>query len=386
MLIAVRAEVIGNDDLERTISLSNQACQECIDIGMKANTFNKTRLHHLTYTVIRKAHPELNSSLVTAVRDQASDMLKRLKLKKKPTKKQHSSVRLNHNTFKFFPDSKIVSISTINGRQKYTVKIPPYFEKYDFKDSDSARIRTKKGRIFLDIIAEITTPNKRAFKKIIGVDRGIYNPAVTSDNTFFNSKKLREVKGSYKHLKGCLQRAGTRSAKRHLQRLAGRERRFVADMNHCISKAIVNKDCDTIALEELRTGNMKRKGRTGKKTRSLIGNWSAKQLLSFIQYKAEILGKNVILVNSNYTSQACNRCGNIHRANRKGRLFKCSVCGFTLHADLNASRNIACLAKGKISRLNVNQPIVAYDKFKASLREELRASIVTNSAFLMQGS
>ena len=99
MLIAVRAEVIGNDDLERTISLSNQACQECIDIGMKANTFNKTRLHHLTYTVIRKAHPELNSSLVTAVRDQASDMLKRLKLKKKPTKKIVDKYKGEHSAF-----------------------------------------------------------------------------------------------------------------------------------------------------------------------------------------------------------------------------------------------------------------------------------------------
>jgi len=379
MRIAIKTEVFGNDDLKNTIALSNQACQECIDIGMKAKTFNKTRMHQLTYHVIRKAHPELNSSLVTAVRDQASDMLKRLKLEKKPAKKQQSSIRLNHNTFKFFPDSRIASISTINGRQKYAVKIPPYFQKYNFKDSSSARIRTKKERIFLDIIVETAVPKKRIIKKIIGVDRGIYNPAVTSDNTFFNSRKLREVKGRYKHLKRCLQRAGTCSAKRHLQKLAGRERRFVADVNHCISKAIVNKDCDAIALEELRTSNMKRK--TRKKTRSLIGNWSAKQLLTFIQYKAEMLGKTVILVNSHYTSQACNRCGDIRKANRKGRLFKCSVCGFTLHADLNASRNIACLAKGGASRLNVNQPIVACNELKASFKDELRANIVTSSTF-----
>ena len=256
---------------------------------MKAKTFNKTRLHQLTYAIIRKAHPKLNSSLVTAVRDQASDMLKRLKLKIKPTKKQDSSIRLNHNTFKFFLDSKIASISTINGRQKYAVKIPPYFQKYDFKTSESARIRTKKRRIFLDIIAEIKTPNKLAVKKIVGIDRGVYHPAVTSDNTFFNSRKLREVKGRYKYLKSCLQRAGTHSAKRHLSKIAGRERRFVADVNHCISKAVVNKDCGTIALEELKTSKMKRKKKTRKKTRSLIGSWSPRQLLGFIQYKAELL-------------------------------------------------------------------------------------------------
>ena len=380
MNVAIRAEVIGDDDLRNTIKLSNQACQECIDAGMKANTFNKTRLHQLTYRLIRQAHPELNSSLVTAVRDQASDMLKRLKLKIKPTKKQDSSIRLNHNTFRLLPDSKIVSISTINGRKKYSIKIPSYFSKYDFKASESARIRTQKGRVFIDIIVEVNTPKLRKTKKIIGVDRGVYHPVVTSDNTFFNSKKLREVKGRYKYLKGCLQRAGTRSAKRHLRLLSGRERRFVADTNHCISKAIVNKDCDAIALEILRTGNMKRKGKTGKKTRKLIGSWSAKQLLSFIQYKAELIGKKIILVNSHYTSQACNRCGDIRKANRKGKVFKCLVCGYSLHSDLNASRNIACLAKGKASRLVVNQPFVACDELKASLREELRASIVTSLA------
>ena len=381
MDIAIRAEVISDQDLISTIRLSNQACQECINIGLQHKTFNKTRLHQLTYRKIRQEHPELNSSLVTAVRDQASDMLKRLKLKKKPNKKQDSSIRLNHNTFRLFPESKMVSVSTITGRKKYAIKIPTYFSKYDFNNSTSARIKTKKGRVFIDIIVNVSTPKGGKVKNVIGVDRGVYEPAVTSDNSFFNSRKLREVKGRYKYLKGCLQRAGTPSAKRHLQKLAGRERRFVADTNHIISKAIVNKDCDAIALEELRTESMKRKRKTNKKTRRLIGNWSARQLLSFIQYKAEILGKNVILVNSHYTSQACNRCGDIRRSNRKGRLFKCCVCGYSLHADLNASRNIACLAKGKASRLRVNQPIVACDELKASLREELRASIVTSSAF-----
>ena len=76
----------------------------------------------------------------------------------------------------------------------------------------------------------------------------------------------------------------------------------------------------------------------------------------------------------------------LRKANRKGRMFQCCVCGYSLHADLNASRNIACLAKGRISRLVVNQPNVACDELKASLREELRASIVTSLASQMRGS
>lgn len=382
MQVTIKAECFGDDSLKETILLANKACQEIIDIGLTNETFNKTRLHNLTYKVIRAKYPTLNSSLVTAVRDQASNMLKRLKLEKRPVKSQVSSVTLNHNTFKLFAVSKQVGLSTVGGRKKYNIKIPDYFSRYNFTTSTSARIRIKDNRFFIDIVAEVDCIKPKQVKTIIGVDRGIYNPAVTSDNQFFNSKKLRHVKSKYKHLKRCLQRAGTRSAMRKLKRISGRERRFVADTNHCISKAIVNSDCDAIALEELNVQAMKmrKKRAKGKKVRCLIGSWSPTQLLSFISYKAELIGKKIILVNSHYTSQACSQCGDIRKANRKGKIFKCCVCGFTLHADLNASRNIASLAKGKGSRLNVNQPIVTCDELKASLRDELRASIVTSLA------
>lgn len=382
MEVTISTQVLGDEILRDTILLANRACQDCIDAGLENETFNKTRLHQLTYRKVRQSYPKLNSSLVTAVRDQASDMLKRLKVRKRPIKRYGSSIRLNHNTFKLFIDSKRVSISTIDGRKKYAVKIPEYFGRYKFSDSTSARIRYKKGRFFLDVIAEIKTPKTKKVRKIIGVDRSAYNLAVTSDNQFFNSRKLREIKGRYRHLRRCLQRAGTRSAKQHLIKLAGRERRFVADTNHCIAKRIVNSDCDAIALEELNVGAMKMRKRRGKAKKNiiLIGSWSPTQLLQFVSYKAQMAGKSILLVNSHYTSQACSRCGDIRRANRKKRLFQCTVCGYTLHSDLNASRNIALLAKGKLGRLSVNQPIVACDDLKASFREELQASIVTSSA------
>lgn len=38
MGVAIRAEAIGDDDLKKTIMPSNQACQECIDIGVSVVT------------------------------------------------------------------------------------------------------------------------------------------------------------------------------------------------------------------------------------------------------------------------------------------------------------------------------------------------------------
>ena len=384
MQITIRTEVMGNKKLSETIILANKACQYCINEGFKHNTFNKTKLHNFTYRKIRKKYPLLNSSYVTATRDQASDMLKRLKLKKRPIKKVNGGIRLNHNTFKVFFDTNILSISTNKGRQKYNIAIPRYFkEKYVPKKATAGTIRFKDNRYFLNITIDIDTPKIiKKPKKIIGIDRGAYNPIVTSDNQFFNSKKLREVKSRYKHLKRCFQQKGTRSALRHLKKISGRERRFVRDTNHCISKHIVESDCEAIAFEKLNVAAMKMRKKRGraKKNIALIGSWSPTELLTFVSYKAQLLGKRIILVNSHYTSQACNRCGYISRSNRNGSVFKCIQCSYTIHSDLNAARNIAALAKGKSGRLPINQPIVACDDLKASLKDELRASIVTSSA------
>ncbi len=50
----------------------------------------------------------------------------------------------------------------------------------------------------------------------------------------------------------------------------------------------------------------------------------------------------VVAVDPRHTSQTCSCCGHQARNNRRSRgRFVCRVCGFELHADLNAARNIA---------------------------------------------
>jgi len=145
---------------------------------------------------------------------------------------------------------------------------------------------------------------------------------------------------------------GTRSAKRKLQKLSGRERRFQRDVNHQIANWIVSKPYDVIALEDLT--NI----RNGKKNKKL-GKWSFSELRGFVEYKAAAIGKKVVAINPRYTSLTCSKCGFQTRENRNGRTFKCKRCGFQIDADLNASRNIAAFSRSDRSRLSANQPIVA---------------------------
>jgi IS605 OrfB family transposase len=189
----------------------------------------------------------------------------------------------------------------------------------------------------------------------IGIDRGINKIAVCSDNSFYNSKQLKSVKGKYQFLKAKLQSKGTKSAKRHLKELSGREKRFVRDVNHVISKQIVRKPYDCFVLEDLK----KIPRNKGKRFNKKLGNWSYYQLGNFVNYKTEELGKMTIKENPRYTSQMCSKCEHTERLNRKGGRFECRKCGFELDADLNASRNIANLGISRFGRLNVIQPIVS---------------------------
>ena len=77
------------------------------------------------------------------------------------------------------------------------------------------------------------------------------------------------------------------------------------------------------------------------------------------------MGKSVVTIDPRYTSQKCSVCGHIQKGNRKGHSFKCVKCGFQIHADLNAARNIAVLGISGNGRLPVTQPYIACDEVEA---------------------
>ena len=158
--------------------------------------------------------------------------------------------------------------------------------------------------------------------------------------TFYTGSKVKHISKKYQDLKSNLQSINTRSAKRHLTKIRGKERRFKADANHCIAKQIVSQ-CnpnDIIVLENLK--NI-RKTRLRKPQRKELNKWGFYQLQLFITYKAYSRGISVELVDPKYTSQRCSKCGFTSKSNRKDQThFECQSCGFRLNADLNASRNI----------------------------------------------
>ena len=94
-----------------------------------------------------------------------------------------------------------------------------------------------------------------------------------------------------------------------------------------------------------------RRKKNGRRFNHKLGSWSPFQLDQFMEYKAKDLGKSVIYVDPKYTSQTCSKCGYRDRNNRHGSDFQCRNCGFRLHADLNASRDIEVLGRSGYFRL-----------------------------------
>jgi len=352
MYRTIKIKLDRSNELVQTARLWNAACQDVIDYGFAAHDYNKTRLNRATYSNLRSKYPALPSALIQTARDQASDMLNRLKFEKKPIKTSLGSVRFDTRTMKVFLESGYCKLTTVFGRRRYDFRLPEYYQRYATWTVTNAQLKIAKNACYLNIQVEQPDPEITTGNNRLGVDLGINNIAVCSDNTFWKSGHVKAIKGKYQYLRSKLQSLGTRSAKRKLQRLSGRERRFQRDTNHQIANWIVSKPYDVIVLEDLtgiRNGNKNKK----------LGKWSFAELRSIVEYKAAAIGKKVVAIDPRYTSRTCSKCGFQKKENRKGRTFKCKSCGFQIDADLNASRNIATFSRSDRSRLTVNQPIVA---------------------------
>jgi len=86
--------------------------------------------------------------------------------------------------------------------------------------------------------------------------------------------------------------------------------------------------------------------------RSILRNgWGMARLM--LEYKAAWCGANLVAVPPAYSSQRCNRCGDIRARNRRTQArFECVACGHTENADRNAACNILLRGKEMIARGN----------------------------------
>ena len=355
----------SEETLRQTMLLSNKVFNEIAKYGFENHTHSKVSVHHATYYPIREKYPELPCSILQGIRDVACEALSGVKLKRLPKSKQFSAIRYNKRVCNINLIKQSVTLASTKERVKATFQIPEYYQQYLTWELRTSTLSYNKQQdtFYLHVTIHKQSPEPIG-DKVLGIDRGIVNIAVTSNNHFFNSKSVKNVRAKYAHLRTKLQTKGTKSAKKLLRKVSGKEQRFVTWVNHNISKEIAVMPYDIFAVEDLTSIRVQSRTRGIEFTRKL-NNWAFYELEEFLKYKAETLGKSVVTIDPRYTSQKCSVCGHIYRGNRKGHSFKCVKCGFQIHADLNAARNIAVLGKSENGRLSVTQPYIACDDVEA---------------------
>lgn len=211
----------------------------------------------------------------------------------------------------------------------------------------TATIHYKHGKWMMHIPLEIETQPQRPPQNIVGVDRGIRHLAVTYDShgvtTFYPGAEVKNKRAYYKDLRTRLQKRQTRSARKRLQAIGSRENRWMSDVNHRISKALVtNCDSPTLFVLEDLTGIRGATTKVKRKNRYTQVSWAYYQLGQYLRYKAEREGHRVIEVNPAYTSQTCPVCAHVSRKNRvqKHHAFTCVNCGYRSNDDRVAAMNL----------------------------------------------
>lgn len=268
------------------------------------------------------------------------------------TRPQADLVR--NRDYSFVDNGRLLSINTLGKRIRCRFAGEHFAEYLDGSyDFGTAKLVKLKGLWYLHIpvTSVVDDFRKENVRHVVGIDRGLRFLTVSYDEQgkteFVSGKKIAIKRHKFQEVRRQLQSKGTKSAKRRLKAISGRENRWMSDVNHQISKTLVEKyGKDTLFVLEDLTGvsfeerNLSRTARQNYDLRS----WSFYQLEQFLTYKAHENRSEVLKVSAKYTSQRCPKCGTIRKANRDHHkhLYHCQ-CGYQSNDDRIGAMNIQLL-------------------------------------------
>ena len=262
--------------------------------------------------------------------------------------------------YSFVDGGEIISISTINGRQRMSFLTCDYWQQYfEGWKLGTAKLIHRNHKWYLHIPAsrELTEYDKTQTQTVVGIDRGTRFLATVYDgrNTFFwSGKEIMHKRDKFAKTRQNLQAHNTRYSRRRLRKIGQRENRWMSHLNHVATKALVEtygsntvfaiEDLEGVSFEEK---NLKHRSANGKRQ---LRSWAFYQFEMFLKYKAEAAGSYVLTINPRYTSQRCPNCCIVDKDQRDHvhHEYKCS-CGFRSNDDRVGAMNIQELGNRWVS-------------------------------------
>lgn len=351
---AVRVDV--SPDQSQVLSDTCAAYLDCCNMVSKAacehRTISQKALHQLVYRRLRDEYhvgaQMAQSSIIRVIGNYRTikEMHGSPWATSQPEYRSSGYDLVWNRDYSILKDGRL-SINTLNGRIKVSVDWAHVPEAYRHGKFGTARLLNRNGKWLLLIPSTVELPDPPQPQQVVGVDMGIRFLATTYDSdgstVFYDGKEVKRKREHYKKLRASLQKKGTRSARRRLRKIGKRENRWMRDVNHQVSKALVNRQSKpTLFTLENLSGVRNATEKARKSDRYVQVSWAFYQLRQMIEYKATKAGHSVVVVDPRYTSQTCPTCGLVRKANRRKKTheYHCSNCGYRSNDDRVAAMNI----------------------------------------------
>ena len=326
-----------------TLKEANAVCNAISDVAWGKCIFNNFKLHHEVYHAY-KATFKLSSQVLVRCIAKVADAYK-LDKKVKREFRTLGSIGYDSRIITYKPNN-IVSLWAIGGR----IKIPFVCHNPDYLPyiKGEADLVYKKGKFYLFQTVDVPEEYIEDVEEFIGVDFGLITLAYTSDGINHSAEWLNTYREHRQKVRSSIQSKGTRSSRKLLKRLSGKERTTANLVNHTISKSIVKSAKEQgkgISIEDLTNIRFTSK-RRNKKFRTKLGKWNFSDLRAKLEYKALLNGVKLVVVNPAYSSQTCHSCKHIGK--RTNKVFKCTNtnCNVgSIDSDYNASKVISLLGR-----------------------------------------
>jgi IS605 OrfB family transposase len=273
-----------------TMHAFNAACNYIAEQAFESQVANKFELQKMTYGELRTTY-HLPAQLAIRAISKTTDVYKRDK-SIQPTFKPEGALVYDERVMSF-KGIDTVSLLTLSGRMLVPFRFGAYQQSRMDAIKGQADLLYRNGTFYLAVTLEVPTPTPDEVTDTLGIDLGIVNLATDSEGESFSGEVVEQNRKRHHALRQRLQKHGTKSAKRHLKKLSGKEARFKKDTNHVISKRIVQKAKQhhkALAIEELRHIRPRTERTVRHSQRVRHSSWAFGQLRQFLSYKAALAG------------------------------------------------------------------------------------------------
>lgn len=356
MTVTAKIQIIVNDEersfLEKTMIQYRNACNYVSEYIYKTHDLSQASLNKVLYLDLRDRFDlksQMAQSVLKTVIARYKTILETQKEWIRPSfRKSQYDLVWNRD---YSLNKGIFSVNTLHGRLKlkyHSKGMDKYFDRDTYRFGTACLVcKQNKYYLHIPVTFDVKECELNSICNVVGIDRGINFVVATYDSKhktgFVSGKTIKQKRAHYSKLRKQLQLRRTPSSRKRLKAIGQRENRWMQDVNHCISKALVgsNPKNTLFVLEDL-TNIRSSTERVRLKDRYVSVSWSFYDLEQKLTYKAGMNQSKVIKVDPHYTSQCCPMCGHIDKSNRnkKIHLFKCKTCGYSSNDDRIGAMNL----------------------------------------------